>query len=364
MTVTFSRTSATLANTAFAVLLAGTALLAAPSADAQQAPASPQAAQAASDRPWLDQSLLPAAKKEGQLTVYASMNEEEGLKLFSVFEKATGIKTEYVRSSDTGLMSRITVENRAGKQSWDILQTTAVNKLPPTLLAQIDPSEAKHLPPDAKDKDRRWYGVYANYNAPAYNTQRAKKDQLPKTLEDFLKHPELRGRVAIDYSDNEWLRAVIQHYGEDKGRKLVKDIVQKLDVKVVKGHLALARSVGAGEYDVALNNYVNLTLNVKLSGGPTDYWVMEPVAVFYGQVGVNAKAPHPNAARLAANFLLSKEGQTALTDRGRIPTRSDVETNPPGVLKSFEGKKVVSAVMSSKEEDKWQKLFKELFAVR
>jgi iron(III) transport system substrate-binding protein len=91
---------------------------------------------------------------------------------------------------------------------------------------------------------------------------------------------------------------------------------------------------------------------------------MEPVAVFYGQIGVNAKAPNPNAARLLSNFVLSQEGQTLFTKYGRIPTRADVESNPPGVLKAYEGKKVVSAVMSSQEEDKWQKLFKELFAVR
>ena len=44
------------------------------------------------------------------------------------------------------------------------------------------------------------------------------------------------------------------------------------------GHLALARSVGSGEYGMALNNYASLTINVKLAGAPTDYWVLDPVA--------------------------------------------------------------------------------------
>jgi iron(III) transport system substrate-binding protein len=318
----------------------------------------------AQDHAWMDKSLLAAAKKEGTVTAYGSMNEEEALPVFKVFQDATGIPVEYVRASDTQLMSRITVEQRAGKQSWDVLQTTAVNKLPDKWLAQFDPSEAKNLQPQARDPNRRWYGVYANYNSPGYNTEKVKKADLPKTLEEFAKKTAWKGHVAIDYSDNEWLRAVIQYYGEDKGKAIIRSIVKNLDVKVTKGHLALARSVGAGEYWVALNNYTNLTLNVKLGGGPTDFWVMEPVAVFYGQVGVNAKAPHPNAARLLANFVLSKEGQTLFTKRGRIPTREDVESNPPGVLKAYQGKKVVSAVMSAKEEDKWQKLFKELFSVR
>ena len=352
MTMTISTTRArSFARSAFVLALAGAALLLPSVADAQ-------------DHAWMDQSLLSAAKKDGKVTAYGSMNEEEALPVFKVFQEATGIPVEYVRASDTQLISRITVEQRAGKQSWDVLQTTAVNKLPDAWLAQFDLPEAKNLQAQAKDPNRRWYGVYANYNSPAYNTEKVKKADLPKTLEDFAKKTEWKGHVAIDYSDNEWLRAVIQYYGEDKGKQLIKDIVKNLDVKVTKGHLALARSVGAGEYWVALNNYTNLTLNVKLGGGPTDFWVIEPAAVFYGQVGINAKAPHPNAARLFANFMISKEGQTLLTKHGRIPTRADVESNPPGVLKAYEGKKVVSAVMSSKEEDKWQKLFKELFAVR
>ena len=66
---------------------------------------------------------------------------------------------------------------------------------------------------------------------------------------------------------------------------------------------------------------------VKLAGGDTDYWVLEPVALFYGQVGVNTMAPHPNAAKLATNYLLSKEGQElygkAMTQGSR---RLDVNT--------------------------------------
>ena len=44
------------------------------------------------------------------------------------------------------------------------------------------------------------------------------------------------------------------HYGEEKGTKLIKDIVANLNPVVTDGHLALARSVGAGEYQVALTN--------------------------------------------------------------------------------------------------------------
>ena len=82
---------------------------------------------------------------------------------------------------------------------------------------------------------------------------------------------------------------------------------------MIDGHLNLARSVAAGEYWVALNNYVPLTINVKLAGGPTDFWALDPVALAFGSIGINTQAPHPKTALLAANYMLSHEGQTFLT---------------------------------------------------
>ena len=94
-------------------------------------------------RPWLDPTLLAAAQKEGPLVVYSSMNEQEGLPLFKIFTEATGIKVNYVRAADTPLMGRIAIEFRTKQKAWDILQTTTINKVPPPMMAQIDPPEAK-----------------------------------------------------------------------------------------------------------------------------------------------------------------------------------------------------------------------------
>ncbi len=321
-------------------------------------------AQTSPDRPWLDPSLLPAARAEGALVVYSSINEQEGLPLWKIFEETTGVKVAYVRASDTVLMSRVAIEFRADQISWDIILTTTVNKLPPQLLAAVDPPEAPQIAPAARDPGRRWYGVYANYNAPAYNTRLVQRAELPRSYDEFLQHKEWAGRVAIDATDNEWLRAIYEHYGEERGQKLVKDLVATLNPVVTDGHLALARAVGAGEYAIALNNYVNLTMNVKLAGGHTDFWALDPVALFFGQVGVSAKAPHPNAARVAANFALSREGQSFLAKFGRLPTRADVAANPPGVIEALTARKVVSVLLNPDEEKKWQRAFDGLFRRR
>jgi iron(III) transport system substrate-binding protein len=323
----------------------------------------PAGAQAPS-RSWLDPALLPAAKAEGSLIVYSSTNEQEGLPLFKLFTEATGIKVDYVRASDAVLLSRMAIEFRADQRSYDIVQTATINKMPPPMLAEYEPPEAKNISPEARDPNKRWYGVYANYNSPAYNTQRVKASELPRSYEEFAQRKEWAGKVAIDGTDNEWLKGMVQYYGEREGIELIKRIVTTLRPVVTDGHLAMARATGAGEYWVSLNNYVNLSMNVKLAGGAIDIWALDPVTLFFGQVGVNAKAPHPSAARLAANFMLSRECQEFLAKFGRLPTRKDVPSNPPGVVEMLTQKKVITVLMSPDEERKWQRQFDQLFKGR
>ena len=322
-------------------------------------------AHAQDTHPWIVPDLLAAAKAEGNaLTIYASMNEEEAFPYWKVFEDATGIKVSFVRMSDATLQSRIAVEYRARQRTWDLVATTPVYRIPDDILLQFDPPEAKALIAQARAPNRRWYGVYGNYNAPAYNTNFVKTADLPKTYEQFLDHKEWTGKIAIDATDSEWLTGIFKHYGEERGRQFVTDIATALKPVVIDGHLNIARSVGAGEYWVALNNYVPLTINVKLAGGPTDFWALDPVGLAFGSVGINTQAPHPKAALLAANYMLSREGQQFLTKKGRLPTRPDVETNPPGVMDILQQKKIVVTISSAAEQRKMQQTFKDIFRPR
>jgi iron(III) transport system substrate-binding protein len=324
----------------------------------------PHTRAAAQSHPWIDPGLLATARAEGSVTVYTSTNEQEGLPLFKLFEDATGIKVQYVRGSDTALFSRMTIEFRAGQPSFDIIHNSTAQKLPPQMLAPFDPGEAKHILPEARDPNRRWYGVYAIYNVPAYNPRMIKASELPATYEAFVERKHWAGKVAIDGTDNEWLKGLFAHYGEQRGAQLVKDIVATLRPVVTDGHLALARAVGAGEYWVSLNNYVNLSLNMKLAGSPIEIFALDPVTLYFSQVGVAARAPHPNAARLAANFMLSQESQQFYTKFGRLPTRGDVQDNPPGTIALLRKRKVVTVSLSADDDRVWQRTFEGLFRPR
>jgi iron(III) transport system substrate-binding protein len=314
--------------------------------------------------PWLDQSLLPAAKAEGALVVYSSTNEGEGLPLWKIFEEATGIKVQYVRAADGPLLSRMAIEFRSKQKAWDIVQVTSIAKVPAPIMAQIEPPEAKNIIPEARDPGKRWYGLYANYNSPAYNTQKVKASELPTSYEDFAKHKEWAGKVAIDGTDNEWLKALYDFYGEKKGMQIAKDLAANIKPVLTDGHLAMARATGAGEYWLSLNNYVNLSNNVKLRGGPIEVFALDPVALTFGQVGVSALAPHPNAAKLAANFMLSQECQQFLAKFGRLPTRHDVKDNPPGTTDMLLYHQVITVLLNPAQEKEWEGKFRAIFRPR
>jgi len=277
------------------------------------------------------------------------------------FEAATGLKTEYIRSSDSALLSRIAIENKAGKQSWDVISIQEVEAMPKPWLAVYRPQQADHLIAGATNAENRWFGYYTVFNTPAYNTSKVKAADLPKSFEDFAHHPEWAGHVGIDFTDRVWLAGMVKHYGEEKGQELMRDLAGALHPTLYKGHLALARALGSGEYWFNLNNYLNLTLNVKLAGDPVDFFILDPVVVTYGQTGINAKAPHPNAARLLVEYLLSQDSQQQRTKWGYIPTRSDVTTNPPGILDLFKSHTLVRSGLPPEEDSKWQKLFNTLF---
>ena len=107
------------------------------------------------------------------------------------------------------------------------MTVTSVQRLPPALLAEYEPPQARHLFPSARDPGRRWYGFAANYDVPAYNTRLVKPQDLPQSYEDFAKKTEWAGRTVINESDTEWVVAFLDHYGESQARELLRSLAEQ-----------------------------------------------------------------------------------------------------------------------------------------
>ncbi len=325
--------------------------------EASKPAATPSSFNEAAEAKKLYDAAVAAGEKE--VNFYTSINEREAEPYIALFHKLyPGIKVNYYRSDETALVSRILTEEQAGKHNFDVLVTTSAHVLVPAgVVLKYSPPNAALLDPAYVDKDGFWHGVYANWNVVQVNTNMVNKTEV-KTYED-LTLPKFKNQLVIDDSDIEWLAGLIATRGEQPTLDLLTKIAAN-GVTVINGHASISDKIAAGEYGIAVNNYLNLIERNKRAGAPTDWIPVEPVIVDFSKAVVSKNAPHPNAAKLLANFVLSSEGQAQLAKSGRLPTRADVPPDPPNLVQGL--KKYPSPMLLGQERenltDKFRKIFR------
>ena len=75
-------------------------------------------------------------------------------------------------------------------------------------------------------------------------------------------------------------------------------------------------------------------IEAKRKGSPVEFLALDPVVSAAGLIGINRLAPHPNAARLFVDFVLSREGQELIVKTDRSSVRKDVAGNPLDLIKN------------------------------
>jgi iron(III) transport system substrate-binding protein len=183
----------------------------------------------------------------------------------------------------------------------------------------------------------------------AYNTDKIKKEDLPKTWQDLL-DPKWKGRLGVESADGDWFAALLQELGHEKGMKLFKDIVDTNGISVRKGHSLLASLIVSGEVPLGLTIYSYSTPGMKLKGAPIESFVISPAIAQFSAIGMFRKAPHPYAAMLFYDFMLSEEGQKIFVDRTRVPASTKIDTRWKSVPIKF-----IDPVLSLDMNEKWSK---------
>ena len=275
-----------------------------------------------------DSSFYVKAKEEGRVVLYTSLAVEDNKPFRSAFENANpGVKLEIYRASGTTILQKILTESRAGAYLADAVLTEGAvlyalrdNKL----LVKFDSPERKAFEARFKDKDGFWTDVYPTVHSIPYNTKLVVQKDLPKRYTDLL-DPKWKGKLGANRNNYMVIAAMIDLYGKEKGEDFIRKLAQQ-EPQVRSGGTLTATLVGAGEMPLAFMVYANNVENVKETGSPVD-WVRveEPLYAESHPIAVMAKAPHPNAARLLAEFAISKEGQQLISNLGKMPGRSDVQ---------------------------------------
>jgi len=303
-------------------------------------------------------AAIAAAKKEGEVVMYTSGQQDDMSALTKVFEQKYGVRVTIWRASSEKVLQRAVTEARSGRYAVDILETNGPElemAQREGLLQKVDSPHLRDIIPVALRPHGEWVGTRMNVFTLAYNTKSVKKDELPKSWED-LAQPRWKGRLGIEADDSEWLAGVLAQIGEQKGVQLFRDIVKKNGISVRKGHTLLTQLVVSGEVPLSLTVYNYKAEQLKKEGAPIEWFAIGKAVARPNGVAATKRAPHPNAAALWLDFEISEEGQKIFAKRDFVTTNRKVET-PLNRIPLM----VVDPKVMLDEQDKWTKLYEELF---
>ena len=312
------------------------------------------------------QPLVEAAKKEGKLVVYGSLESGIMDEMEKAFTRKYGIPVDYFRAASNKTLDRVLTEARAGRTLSDVVVT---NRGPMLLLkkenifARYVSPESENFPAELRDPDGVLSPVYRLVIVGIlYNTKLVKPEEAPKSLDELLE-PRWRGKWVMPdpsrhFTTTVWLRNLEEIYGRD-WMAFVKRMAEAKPV-LVESFIPSAQKVISGEALAGIT-YLKYVHIFGKDGAPLDYVRLPKMLADGHHVGIQAKAPHPNAARLFQDFFISHEGMEIMAREGEFVTAKGLY--PP--IKDADKIRAVSMDELDRDEyKKWAGEFRKLFVAR
>ena len=302
--------------------------------------------------------LVAGAKKERQVVLYSTMTVADGKALATAFEQKYGVRVSHWRGSAEKIVSRALAEARARRNEADVFETSSHRIEALYRERLLEDFHTPVLRDIVAEAFPRGHGQYVAdrfaFFVMGYNTNLVKGEELPATYGDLL-HPRWTGRITIEGTDVLWFAAVAKAMGEEKGIAYFRKLAA-MKPEIRHGHIHTAQLVASGEVPFFLTAYNNNIETLKSKGAPVEWKPLQPAFGQAAAVGLSRYAPHPHAALLFTEFVLSKEGQEILKSGNRVPTSRLVDSP----LNKFKYE-IVDPVLALDEGDKWDALFSNLF---
>jgi iron(III) transport system substrate-binding protein len=293
--------------------------------------------------------VVAAARKEGQLVIYAELDPDTRQALTAIIGKKFGIQLEFVAGKSAEISKRYLSERGAGLHLVDVFHMgagTAINLMKPqNAFVSLDPFL---MLPEAKDKSAYLFGdvpyldkdktaialiaPYTSYIA--VNTAMVKEGEL-KSYKDLLS-PKWKGKVvlydpAIPSAAAGWAAFMIgKAYGPEQGARFLQEFASTQPV-MIKDVRQQVEWVARGKYAIGVGSQHAEISNFKALGTPigmqrfVEGGNINPASAFIERP---AKPPHPNAATVYLNWVLTEEGQkTVAQGMSSPPIRKGVTVN-------------------------------------
>ncbi len=304
----------------------------------------PVAAQSMAINDW--NGVVAKAKQEGLVVVHGAPGRRYAEVFVKAFNKAyPDIRVQFSGASNRTDVPKLLRERKANIYAWDVWvsgPSTAVSRLKPRGIFQ---PLRQYLRPETME-DRNWHnGFNAGWmdnekkffysfegtvqNPISVNWDFVKKEQIT-SIKDLLK-PEFAGKIVwhdprYNGSGNGASQTLAANFGDDFLRAFFKQKIvfttnrRQVADWVVRGRHPIA--LGLDENDVGVFQEQGLGKNIGPL--PDSFYKVQQLSSGFGGLGVVDRAPHPNAAAVYVNWLLSREGQEEWAKVPRVSRRLDV----------------------------------------
>lgn len=268
---------------------------------------------------------LREAKKEGKVFVLGTVGTDTRVAIINGFKERYGIDVDYIAGRGGEISQKLITERRAGIFSTDVYAggaTTLINEIKPA--GALDPLLPALILPEVIDEKNWWGGklplmdkdkmIFAFMAYPsvdlASNTELVKEGEV-KSLKEIIE-PKWKGKILMN--DPTIAGAGLGWFGRNTDRFGV-DFMKKLAENkpvILRDQRLQVEWLARGRYALLTNPQSEIIAEFIRAGAPVkDLELIEGVlSTGSGHVSLVNKAPHPNAARVLINWLLSREGQT------------------------------------------------------
>jgi iron(III) transport system substrate-binding protein len=314
------------------------------------------------------QRLLEAeAIKEGKVVLYDGDPALVRAWNAGFKQRYPQIDVQFVRQPVAVRLQKVMQESQAGHPAADLVHVTAA-ELPilerAGLVARYQSPETQAFYPEFRDPQALWSVYWYDPLVTAFNTDRLKRAQIPTTLEG-LANPALAGKLAlVSAGSPNWIAGILKAKGEPAGLALVKQLAAH-QPRLFDNHTALGNALASGQVELGVL-LLEIGARNRALGAPVDWVVPDPLFLLPGYQVLLKDAPHPYAAALAYDWLLSREGQAVYKPAGTIGPRKDTEYAAVQADAMRAARQSGTQILSLSAElmadsDRYVKLFEDLF---
>ena len=314
-------------------------------------------------------ALIEAAKKEGKVVWYTSVDLPLAEKVAKSFEaKFPGVAVRVERSGAERVFQRIGQEYASNIHAVDVANSSdaahfIVWKRDGLLEAYVPEDVAKDYPAEHKDPDGQFASFRVWLCIIAYNTNLVKKEEAPKSYADLL-DPKWKGKIVKahpGYSGT--IMTATYQMQRDLGWGYFEKLAAQ-NIMQVQSSADPPKRLALGERAVMADGNEYNIFQIKEKNGPVqEVYATEGSPPIVGPTGMFKAAPNPNAAKLFCNYSFTPECQQLIIDVGGLrsmhpQTKEKAGRTPFKNIKVMKDDPAAVEKMSDEIKQHYSKLFK------